>query len=76
MKTAYERFIEANDKLFKCYESVNHEQWKSLSQAEQGLLCHTEKEQVQQFLTNNSLGFANLLKDRIDSINSAAPHQH
>lgn len=73
MKTTYERFIEANTKLFKCFESVPHDEWNALSHEEQGSLCHSEKAEVQEFLTNGSVGFASLLKERLDIV-SHKPH--
>ena len=72
MKTTYERFIEANNKLFKCFESVPQDKWSKMSSEEQSSLCHTEKEAVSQFLSTNQVAFANLLKERLDIISK--PH--
>lgn len=61
MKTTYERFIEANHKLIKCFEAVNQEKWSKLSGDEQGQLCHVERDAVKSFLATNQVGFAALL---------------
>ena len=72
MNTTYEKFIDANNKLFNCFESVPQEKWTKMSSEEQSSLCHAEKEAVSQFLSTNKVGFANLLKERIEIISQ--PH--
>jgi len=66
MKTTYEKFIEANNKLFKCFESVSADKWSALSSDEQNNLCSAEREAVSQFLANNQVGFRNLIKERLE----------
>ncbi len=61
MNTTYERFIEANHNLIKCFETVGKDKWSKLSAQEQGQLCSSEKEAVRSFLANNQVGFAALL---------------
>lgn len=61
MKTSYERFIEANNSLVKCFESVSADKWKQLSTQEQSGLCADERQTVQTFFNENSIGFKNLL---------------
>ena len=71
MKTTYERFIEANNKLFKCFETVPQDKWNKMSGEEQNSLCHSEREAVQSFLVNGSVGFQNLVKERLDIVSHA-----
>ena len=72
MKTTYERWLEANSRLTKCFDSVSNEQYNALSQNEQNQLCHNERQEVTNFLTTNQITFANLLKERLDIVNQ--PH--
>ena len=65
MKTAFERFIEANNALSKCYEATPVDKWRQLSHADQDALCHAEKVAVQSFFQNNQVGFSNLIKERL-----------
>ena len=67
MKTAFEKFIEANNALQKCYAATPVDKWRALSAAEQNSLCQAEKDTVRGFLVNNQVGFANLLKERLES---------
>ena len=69
MKTTYEKWIEANHKLNKCFESVSMDKFKTMSDSEQKTLCKSEKDAVANFLTNNSIGFKQLLQERIDALN-------
>jgi uncharacterized protein YbcC (UPF0753/DUF2309 family) len=69
MKTTYEKFIEANNKLSKCFEGVNQERWNKLSANDQNKVCHSEKEAVRSFFLTNQVGFANLLNERIAIVN-------
>ncbi|CDW91674.1 UNKNOWN [Stylonychia lemnae] len=71
MKTAYERWIEANHNLNKCFESVSNDQYSTLSKLEQDSLCHSERQEVANFLTTNQITFANLLKERLEIVNHA-----
>jgi hypothetical protein len=34
MKTAFERWVEANQNLVKCFEGIQAERWKNMSQSE------------------------------------------
>ena len=70
MKTTYEQFIEANNKLVKCFDSYGGDRWKKLSVGEQDGVCRAEKDAVKSFLVNNKVGFANLLKERLEIVNS------
>ena len=65
MSSTYVRWIEANQRLIKCFESVDQSSWQALSVAEQDQLCHSERQEVQSFLVNNQIGFANLIKERL-----------
>lgn len=67
MKTAFERYIEANNALSKCFEAVPLEQYNGLSASQQESLCKAEKQAVLNFLTTNQVGFANLIKERLQS---------
>jgi hypothetical protein len=67
MKTAFEKFIEANNALQKCYAATPVDKWRALSASEQGALCQDERESVRGFLVNNQVGFANLLKERLEA---------
>ncbi len=70
MKTAFEKFIEANNALSKCYQATPVDKWRQLSHADQDALCHAEKVAVQSFLVNNQVGFANILKERLAATSS------
>lgn len=50
MKTTYEKWIEANHKLNKCFESVSSDKFKKLAAAEAEVLCQPEKLAVAAFL--------------------------
>lgn len=71
MKTAFERYIEANNNLSKCYEAVPFDKWSGFSAQQKEDLCRAERETVRSFLTTNQVGFANLIKERLE----AAGHQ-
>ena len=72
MKTAYERYIEANNNLAKCYGATSADQWKQLSAAQQEGLCKTERDAVANFLSSNQVSFANIIKERLQA---AGAHQ-
>ena len=74
MKTTYEKWIEANHKLNKCFESVAADRFKKLAQAEAEALCATERAAVASFLQNNSLTFPNLLKERLAAVGIEQGH--
>jgi hypothetical protein len=65
MKTTYERFIEANNALSKCYEGISADNWSKFSQSEQAAACKVEREAVSSFLVNNQVTFTNLIKERL-----------
>ena len=72
MKTTYERFIEANHRLIQCFEGIPVDRYNSMSVDEQNGLCQRERDTVAGFLTNNQVGFANILKERLESINGSS----
>ena len=65
MSSVFEKWIEANDRLVKCYDAVSADQYKALSAKDQGLLCQSEKEQVRSFLKNDQIHFRNIIQERI-----------
>jgi hypothetical protein len=65
MKTAFERFIEANNALSKCYEATPVDKWRQLSHVEQDGLCQAEKVAVQSFLSSNQVNFSHIIKERL-----------
>jgi hypothetical protein len=65
MNTAFERFIQANNALSKCYEATPVDKWRQLSHADQDALCHAEKVAVQGFLSSNQVNFSNIIKERL-----------
>lgn len=67
MKTTYEKFIEANNKLVKCFEAVSVERFQKLSHPEQDTLCHSERESVKAFLVKNEVSIANLVRERLEA---------
>ena len=67
MKTTYERFLEANEKLFKCFEAVPIDRYNKMAVADQDAICSTEREAVAQFLVNNQVSFRNLITERLES---------
>ena len=67
MKTTFERFIEANNALSKCYQATPVDKWRQLSATEQNSLCLAERESVNGFLVNNQVGFANIIKERLEN---------
>ena len=71
MKTTYEKWIEANTKLFACFEGTSQASWEKLAPKEQESLCFAEKEAVSSFLKENQVGFANILKERIHALQHA-----
>ncbi len=68
MKTTYEKFLDANNKLMKCFESVPQDKWKKMSADEQSSLCSSEREAVKSYFTSNSVGFRNLINERMEII--------
>lgn len=71
MKTAFERYIEANNALTKCYQAVSFDTYKALAAPQQNELCKAERDAVQGFLKSNQVAFANLLQERL----AAAGHK-
>ena len=67
MKTTFERYIEANNALSKCYQATPVDKWRQLSATEQNSLCLAERESVNGFLVNNQVGFANIIKERLEN---------
>ncbi len=65
MKTTFERYIDANNALVKCYQAVSFDKYQGLSASDKDALCLTERESVRSFLVSNQVGFANLLKERL-----------
>lgn len=75
MKTTYEKWIEANHKLNKCFEAIPADRFKKLAQAEADVLCATEKAAVVAFLKNNSITFPHLLKERMAAVGLSETQQ-
>lgn len=48
--STYEKFIAANERLFKCMEEAKLESVQSMSPADQQNVCRAEGEAVAQFL--------------------------
>ena len=71
MKTTYQQYIEANQSLTKCFEAVSFEQYSAFSAAQKDGLCKAEREAVSSILSSGKVGFANLIKERLE----AAGHQ-
>jgi len=67
MKTAFERYIEANNTLTKCYEGVSFDTYKALAAPQQAEICKTERDTVQGFLKSNQIAFANIIQERLAS---------
>jgi hypothetical protein len=67
MKTSFEKYIEANLALSKCYEAVPFDKYKSFSHQQQEDLCKAERETVRGFLTSNQVAFANLIQERLQA---------
>ena len=67
MKTAFERYIEANNALAQCYQGTSVDQWKQLSASQQQSLCKAEKNTVVEFLNANQVSFANIIKERLQA---------
>jgi hypothetical protein len=67
MKTAFERYIAANNALAACYQATSFETYQKLSHSEQGNLCKSERDAVTAFLNSNQVTFANIIKERIQS---------
>ena len=67
MKTAYERYIEANNALAACYSATSADQWKALSSSQQENLCKAERDAVTSFLNSNQVTFANIIKERLQA---------
>jgi len=67
MKTTFEQFITANNALTKCFEAVPFETYQGYSQAQKDGLCKAERQAVSDFLSSGKIGFANLIKERLES---------
>lgn len=67
MKTTFEQYINANNSLAKCFEAVPFETYKGYTQAQKDGLCKSERQAVSDFLNSGKLGFANLIKERLES---------
>ena len=66
MKTTFEKYIEANHALVKCYEGLPLAKWSALSAAQKEDVCKVEREAVRGFLVSNQVAFANLIKERLE----------
>ncbi len=75
MKTTYEKWIEANQKLIACMDGISHDKWSKYSPVEQSAICTKDKLAVSAFLKNNSISFKNLLQERIQATSGSA-HDH
>lgn len=75
MKTVYERWIDANQKLTKCYSAFPADKYNKLAAAEADAVCLTEKKAVLSFLEDGSITFPAILKERLASTGVSAP-QH
>ena len=68
MKTVYERFLEANTRLWECYEAVAPSSWEEMGAGEKRDVCKDERESITEFLSGNEIKFANLIKERLDIV--------
>ena len=75
MKTTYERFIEANNRLAKCYEGTPMDKWNKLSTAAQDALCIKESNEVAEILRNNQVDFKHLLQERLQAMGDGSSNQ-
>ena len=67
MKTAFERYIEANNALAACYQGTSLDQWKQLNASQQENLCKAERDAVTSFLASNQVTFANIIRERLQA---------
>ena len=66
--STYERFIAANEQLFKCMEAAKLESVQAMSPADQQKVCRAEGEAVAQFLKQDQVSFRNLLDARLAAL--------
>lgn len=74
MKTTYEKWIEVNNKLKKCFDGVPADKFNKLSAHEADAVCSTEKAAVLSFIQNGSLTFPALLKERMAAVGLSTQH--
>ena len=67
MKSTYEKWIEANQKLNSCMEGIADDKYSAYSPAEQNATCLKEKLEVGSYLKNNSISFKFLLQERLQA---------
>ena len=67
MKTSFEKFIEANANLSKCFEAVPFDKYSTFTAEQKNTLCRTESDAVRAFLNNGQVGFANMIKERLEA---------
>ena len=65
MPNSYVTFIQANDALTKCMAAQNADAFKAMSAADQGSVCRAEGDAVRSLLSSDSVGFRNLLSERM-----------
>ena len=65
-KPAFQRFVEANMNLIKCFQSVSAEEIASSQPAALDAKCNAEKAAVRSILENNELTMTNVVRDRVE----------
>ena len=68
MSNSLERFIIANKALMECYAAVPVDDFKAMNPTDQKFLCGSERESVRLMISNDEVGFRNLLSERLEII--------
>ena len=64
-KSAFQKFIEANQALLKCYNTIDMDALISSNNFDTPAKCTAERDRVKELLQNNDLSMSNLVRERI-----------
>ena len=68
MPNSYLQYITANNALEKCMSGQKPSVYNAMSAAQQAMVCQKEQQAVSDLLSKDSVGFRNLLQERIAAV--------
>jgi hypothetical protein len=70
-KPAFQEFVEANQALLNCYNSISQEDFKKQGES----VCGSQRERVKDILRSNQLVMSNLVRERVEILHRLGAQQ-
>ena len=68
-KSIFQQFIEANEALLDCYETVDPTPYKGQPVSKSAGVCISQKEKLKSIVASNEMTMTRVVQERIDILN-------